>query len=181
MTGAQTTEHLGAAGERAHERIEETTAHYGRPDETLGGYVRIMAVYSVLVAGVAGLLHWRGKLPDRINVSDLALATAATHKLSRTLAKDTVSAPLRAPFATFEGPAGPGEVSENVDGKGPRKAIGELVTCPFCMDQWVATGFLSGMLLLPRLTRFIAGLFAVRAGADFLQIVYARGQKAAKG
>jgi Protein of unknown function (DUF1360) len=36
----------------------------------------------------------------------------ATHKLSRLLAKDKVTAPLRAPFAEFEDEGGPAEVDD---------------------------------------------------------------------
>ena len=36
----------------------------------------------------------------------------ATHKLSRIIAKDPVTSPLRAPFTTFEGTSGPAELAE---------------------------------------------------------------------
>jgi len=161
--------------------LDAAAEHYGRPARTLRGYAGIMAAYSVLVGGTAAVLHRRALLPDRTQAGDLVLAAIATHKLSRTLAKDSVTSPLRAPFARFEGPAGPGEVNERVAATGRAKALGELLTCPFCLDQWVATGFLAGMAFAPRVTRFVAGTFAARAGADFLQLLYASAERAAEG
>jgi hypothetical protein len=57
---------------------------------------------------------------------------------------------------------------------GPRKAIGELVTWPFFIGQWVATGVIFGLGLAPRITRRVAALFLALTGADFLQFAYAR-------
>ena len=64
-------------------------------------------------------------------------------------------------------------------GTGVQKAVGELITCPFCLDQWVATGFLAGLVAAPRATRWLASAFAVRAGADALQFGYAALQRLA--
>lgn len=152
--------------------------HYGRPAAELKGYSAAMTVYAVAVAGSAWAMKRAGRLPDRFRASDLALATLATHKLSRTLSRDSVTSPLRAPFARFEGPAAPGEVKEDVVASGVGKSIGELVTCPFCMDQWVATGFITGLAVAPRLTRYVASIFAVRAGADLIQFGYAAANEA---
>jgi hypothetical protein len=66
-------------------------------------------------------------------------------------------------------------------GSGARHAIGELITCPFCLDLWIATGFMFGFVFAPRLTRLVAGTFTALAGADFLQLAYARAQQAATG
>jgi hypothetical protein len=52
-----------------------------------------------------------------------------------------------------------------------RHAVGELVTCPFCVSQWVATGFAFGFVLAPRATRQVAGVFASLELADLLQYV----------
>ena len=75
---------------------------------------------------------------------ELALLALATMNLSRLIAKDSMAAFVRAPFIRFEGPAGEGEVNEVVIGTGLSHAFGELITCPFCLAQWVATGFVAG-------------------------------------
>lgn len=49
-----------------------------------------------------------------------------------------VTAPLRAPFTEFQEEGGPREVEESPRGSGIRRAIGELLACPFGMSQWVA-------------------------------------------
>ncbi|MDX6285749.1 MAG: hypothetical protein QOG53_1234 [Frankiales bacterium] len=155
----------------AAERVQRD---YGRDDSPLGGYLATNAVYVALSAGLLGLARARRvKLPKRISAGDLTLLAVATHKMSRTLAKDSVTSPLRAPFTRFKGAAdSPGEVIEEVHGSGWRKAVGELLTCPFCLDQWVATGFVAGLVAAPRATRLIASTFAVRSGADLLHHAY---------
>ena len=154
---------------------------YGRDDNPLGGYLAVNVAYAGLAAGLLGLARSRGiTLPKRVSAGDLALLTVATHKLSRTLSKDSVTSPLRAPFTRFKGAAeSPGEVMEEARGTGWRKSLGELLTCPFCLDQWVATGFVAGLVAAPRATRLIASTFAVRAGADLLHHVYVAAERRA--
>lgn len=162
--------------ERGLEQVEE---QYGRPLHELGGYTGVMAVYLTGMTAIASLLKAKRKLPERYGAGDLALVALATHKLSRTISRDAVTSPLRAPFAHFEGTGSPGEVKEEVVASGVRHSIGELLTCPFCMDQWIASGFIVGLAAAPRLTRLAASVFAVRAGADLLQFGYAAANKAA--
>src|SRR5206468_10705708 len=111
-------------------------------------------------------------LPERPSFSDLALTAIATAKVARLVSRDSVTSPLRAPFTRFESEGGPAEVNEDVRGHGTQHALGELLTCPFCVSQWVATGFAFGLVLSPRVTRQVAGLFASLEAADLLQ--YAR-------
>jgi Protein of unknown function (DUF1360) len=138
-----------------------------------GGYAALMAVYSL----VAGVLFWRlqarRQLPERFGAGDVVLFGVATHKVSRTITKDKVTAPLRSPFAEEDdGEGGPGEVSESPRGEGLRRAVGELLICPYCVGQWVATGLLGMFSLAPRAARFVAAVFTVVAISDFLQIAY---------
>jgi len=125
------------------------------------------------VAAAGAVVRRQGRqLPD-ISFVDVMLVGVATHKLSRRLSKNSVTSPLRAPFTRYKGAAGPAELVEEVRGTGLRKAVGELVTCPFCLSQWVATGFVFGLALAPRATRMAASVFASLALADFLQFGYA--------
>jgi len=101
------------------------------------------------------------------------MSAVATHKLSRLIARDPVTSPLRAPFTEYRGPAGPAELREDVRGQGARKTIGELVTCPFCTSVWVATGFTAGLIYLPRTTWLAMGTLTALAGADLLQYGHA--------
>lgn len=162
-------------------KVEQIAEHYGRPASELESYAGIMAGYTVLMGAVAWALGRRGALPRRIDAADLALAAVATHKLSRTISRDVVTSPLRAPFSKLEEPAAPGEVNEKITKSGPGHAIGELLSCPFCLDHWVASGFVTGFAVAPRLTRFVASIFAVRTGADLMQYAYTAVDQAVDG
>jgi hypothetical protein len=122
-------------------------------------------------------------LPERPAAADIALIAVATHKLSRLLAKDAVTSPLRAPFTRYAEPAGAAELNEEVrdQGSSVRHGIGELVTCPFCLALWVATGLTSGLVLAPRLTRLAATTLTATAVSDFLQMAYDVAKHAAEG
>jgi hypothetical protein len=161
--------------ERARQRaVEEKEAYEAGSDRPVGSFLAIMAAYAISVAGLAALLRRRGPgLPERVGWADLALVTVATHKLSRLLAKDPVTSPLRVPFTRFEGTAGPAELQEKVRGTGFRRAAGALVTCPFCLAMWVATGFGFALVLAPTATRFAASVLTAVTGADVLHLAYA--------
>ncbi|HVX69729.1 MAG TPA: DUF1360 domain-containing protein [Mycobacteriales bacterium] len=165
--------------ETQQRRVENpVAAHYGRPASELRGYAGVMAIYGAGVSVALLAMKRTNRLPAGFRAGDLALLTLATHKLSRTLSRDSVTSPLRAPFARFEGSAGPGEVQEKVAATGAGKSVGELITCPFCMDQWVATAFITGLAVVPRVTRYVASIFAVRAGADLIHFGYAAAESA---
>ncbi|MFI0468892.1 DUF1360 domain-containing protein [Saccharopolyspora sp. 5N102] len=163
-------------GEQAREEREIYRGDRLRP---LGGYVVLMAAFAGLIAGAGGLVAARGnRLPSGVRVLDVLFLTAGTHKLSRLISKDAVTSPLRVPFTRYKETGGPAEVEEEARrGSQTRRAIGELITCPFCMDLWIATGFTLGMIFAPRFTRLIAMTLSVLAGADFLQLAYARLQQ----
>ncbi|WP_214407046.1 DUF1360 domain-containing protein [Pseudonocardia lacus] len=156
-------------------------AHRDGADRPLGGYVLVMSVFAALVAGAAGLGGLTGRrLPATIGPWDVAMLAAGTHKLSRTISKDSVTAPLRAPFTRYTGNGGPAEVMEEVRAAGGlRHSIGELLTCPFCLDVWIATGFGIGFVFAPRATRLVAATLTALTGADFLQLAYATTQRSA--
>ncbi len=167
------------------DEVQERMAAEGRAyahgeDRPLGGYVRIMALYGGVVVGLGALVGARrAPLPERPGAGDLALVALATAKLARLTTRDSVTSPLRAPFTSFEGPGGPAEVKEKVRGDGVRHTIGELVTCPFCVSQWVATGFTFGLLFAPRATRQVAGTLAALELADLVQFARGAAEKAA--
>ena len=142
----------------------------GGEEMPLAGYATLLGVYNVAFAALLLAAKNSGRrLPKRINYADLLLLGVATHKLSRLIAKDRVTSPLRAPFTEYEGPAGASEVKEKVRGRGMRRAIGDLITCPFCMGPWVAAALAFGFMFKPRATRLISGIFTAVTISDFLQ------------
>ena len=166
---------MSDTAERALRVAEDAVRDYAPgEDRPLRDHAALVGVYGAAVAGLSFVVHRRGRgLPERIPPGDLALLSVATHKLSRLLTKDTVTAPFRAPFTRFLGAGAAGEVNEEPRDDPPgRHAVGELVTCPFCMAQWVGTGFLFGYVLAPRATRMAASLFTMVAASDVLQYAY---------
>jgi hypothetical protein len=107
-----------------------------------------------------------------MSVLEIGLMGLATHKVSRIVAKDAVTSPLRAPFTRFAGSAGNAELKEDVVGRGFGKAAGELLTCPFCLAPWVAMTFTVGHVFAPRATRAATELMSAVAMSDGLQLAY---------
>jgi hypothetical protein len=122
------------------------------------------------------LRHSGRQLPEHVSASDFALLTIATHKTSRLIAKDRVASTVRAPFTRFQGDAGAGEVNEAARGHGLRRAIGELLVCPYCLGLWTAAAFTAGLVVAPRMTRWIAFVLGATSGADVLQIAYKKAE-----
>lgn len=159
----------------ADERLPQAIEGYAAPSERppLLPYATMMAVFNSLFALALLLAKRSGReLPERVGAADLATIGIASHKLSRLIAKDKVTSPLRAPFTEYEGKGGPSEFEESSRGSGTRKAIGELLVCPYCLGLWVVAAFAVGLLFAPKLTRFVAAAFSALTLSDFLQIAY---------
>lgn len=153
----------------------------GSADRPLRGYLITMSAYAGLVTSLTALAKvTKRPIPAGFSPADVVLCAAATHKLSRLLARDPVTSPLRAPFTHYEGTAGPAELKEDVRGEGTKKTVGELVTCPFCTSVWVATGLTAGLVFVPRTARIVMDALAALAGADILQFAHAWLEKAAE-
>ena len=152
-------------------------------DRPIGGYIRALSAYSGVTAATVGAARLTGRrAPARITPWDVVLLGTATHKLTRILAKDAVTSPLRAPFVQYKGASGESELAEEVrEHGGTKHAVGELLTCPFCLAQWVATTFVAGWVFAPGLTRLATSTFAGVALSDFLQLAYATLQRTAEG
>lgn len=160
------------------QRLRETAEEYRADtdeDRPLAGYVGILVAYCSAVA-VASLVG-RRKLPGFLPARELALGSIATYKIARVLTENPITSPLRAPFVRYEGVAGPAELAEETRGSGWRHAVGELLTCPFCVGQWVATSLVVGMTVLPRFTRTFMSVLVMVTASDFLQLAYLRAQR----
>jgi len=155
--------------------------HEHRP---LGGYVAAMGGFTVLAGALAAAAKVTGKPASaRPATADVVLVSLATHKLSRLIAKDSVTSPLRAPFMRYAEPAGAAELNEEVrdHDNALKHGIGELISCPFCLAVWVSTALTGGLVLAPRLTRLVAVALTATAVSDFLQLGYDAAKKAAEG
>jgi hypothetical protein len=147
---------------------------YAPPPERppFAAYAGFAAAFNVAFGAVLAAAGRSGRLPERVEPSDVVLVGVATHKLTRLITKDRVMAFARAPFTEYQEPGGPGEVEEKPRGNGLRRAIGELLACPYCLGLWTSAGMHTGLLYAPRVTRTVASTFTALALADFLQIAY---------
>jgi len=150
----------------------------GTHDRPLPGYLALAGTYTALAGAALAVARRRaGRGGAEVGWSDLALITVSTFRLSRILTKDAISSPLRAPLTSFNGPGLPGEVNEEVaphiEGRPVLHAVSELVTCPFCAGQWVATSLVVGQVLAPRMTRLVTSVLTAAAGAEVLHHAHA--------
>ena len=156
--------------ETAH-RVEE---EYAGEETPLATYAALLATFTAAGGSVLAGAARRGKMPDRFGVYDLVLTSVATQHLARLITKDRVTSPLRAPFTRYQKRGRPSELEEEPRRSGPGLAVGQLLVCPFCIGQWIALGFVSGLLFAPRTTRTVASVLAIGGVADALQEAYAR-------
>ena len=141
-------------------------------EQLLTEYATLLGFYLASVAVLTGIAAEQKHLRRRFSVLDLALLGIATHKLSRIVAKDRITGILRAPFVNYIRTAGAGEVQEEPRGSGFQRGIGHLISCPYCMAPWCATALSFGLLFVPRVTRFFAGILVSVTASDFLHRAY---------
>ena len=156
------------------EDLRPLAGHSPERERPLGGYAVLMALFGAAAGAFSAWFRRSGrKLPDRMSAGDLALVTVATHKASRLIAKDRVTSAVRAPFTRYQHDDGPGEVSEAARGHGLRRAVGELLVCPYCIGMWISAGLVAGLLVAPRFTRVVrrrvGRALRCRRAADRLQ------------
>ncbi len=171
MASVPASGEAAGAKEAASRLFEGYAAPPQRPP--LLSYAALIVVFNGLVGAalVAARRGGRG-LPERVGAADVISIGVASHKASRLLSKDKVTSPLRAPFTELEEKGGPAELEESPRGTGARRAIGDLLICPYCLGLWVVAAFSIGLLFAPRVTRFLAAVFSALTISDFLQIAY---------
>ena len=141
-------------------------AGYSTEPIPLKGYAALVGIY--LGGTVALLAAAKNRSPRRIRTRDIVLLGVATHKLTRIITKDWVTSPLRAPFTKYVRSLGGGEQSDTSRGSGMQRAVGDLLTCPWCTGPWVATSLIAGLVFQPRLTRMMTGMLAAVTISDYL-------------
>jgi hypothetical protein len=112
----------------------------------------------------------RNRLPERPRLADVGLIALSSYKLARVIAKDDVTAFVRAP------------VTEDAEATQPKpegmaRVVGELLTCPYCIGLWISAGLSYGQVVFPRETRFFNTIFGSYAITDFLHAGFVRLRK----
>jgi hypothetical protein len=142
-------------------------------DVPLFSYGVLAATFNLIFALFLLAARVSGRpIPERIDARDIALLGLATHKLSLVGSQDAVTSPLRAPFTEIKEKKSPKKVDEQPRGTGLRRSVGELLTCKFCLGVWMASFFTYGLVLVPRVTRLVAAVFAVVTLSDYLHQTY---------
>lgn len=138
----------------------------------LAAYGSLMGAFCVAAASTLFLANpqrsGRRRSRPGVDWGDLVLLGVATHKVTRIIAKDRVTQPIRAPFTRAE------QGHRVPEGGALRTGIGELVTCPYCLAPWTGLTWLGAFLVSPKRTRLAATLFAIASVSDFANRVYAR-------
>jgi hypothetical protein len=146
---------------------------YDGGEESLPSYAALAGLFNLILAAFLLIARRTGRpIPERIEARDIALLGVATHKVSLLLTRDAITSPLRAPFTELQEKQSPKSVDEKPRGKGLRRSLGELLTCHFCIGQWVASFFTYGLVFAPALTRLVASIFAIVAISDHLHQTY---------
>ena len=160
----------GTNGGQARQGVFEG---YDDGEQPLQSYTTLVGFFNLIFA--VFLLFTRGtgrRLPERIETRDILLLGVATHKVSTLIANDAVTSFIRAPFTELQEKESPKLVDEEPRGSGFRRSIGELLTCKFCLGQWIASFFTYGLILAPAVTRLVASMFAIVTVSDHLHQTY---------
>lgn len=158
--------------DRSAERAPYAGYAPDREQLPFGSYALMSGVFNAAFAGALVAAGRSGRLPERVEAGDVVLLGVASHKLSRLITKDRITAFVRAPFTEYQEPGGPGEVEERARGNGLRRAVGELLACPYCLSLWTSASLHIGVIFAPRVTRTVASTFTALTVADFLHIAY---------
>jgi uncharacterized protein DUF1360 len=134
-------------------------------ERPLPEYAALTAAFGAVLGGF--LVAARHRLPERIGFGDVVRIGLASYKMGRLVAKDEVTSWVRAPVTRDA------EASEPKP-QGVERALGELVTCPYCVGVWFASGLSYALVLYPRQTRLITTVFGAQAVADFLNAAFVR-------
>jgi hypothetical protein len=135
------------------------------PERPYPEYAALTGAFAAVVGGF--LLFASRRLPERIGFGDVVRIGLASYKIGRLVAKDDVTSWVRAPVTKDE------EGSEPKP-EGAARALGELVTCPYCVGVWTSAGLSCALVLLPRETRLVTTIFSAQAVADFLNAAFVR-------
>lgn len=159
--------------ETVAEPLREVAREYDAPPDKLAGYAALLSIYGTGITAFGIFLRRSGrKLPKRVDPVDVALMGVATFKLSRLISRDAVTGVVRAPFTTRNKDGKGSEIMDKPRGKGLRRAVGELLTCPFCVSQWIGTLLAGSYVVAPNATRLAAGTLSAVTIADVLQYAH---------
>lgn len=110
----------------------------------------------------------KGVFSQPLGLADFGLTAAAAHKLAQIITKERVTMALRSPFTWQRDEGRTGKRKEVPKEHGLHRAIGELLTCPYCLAPWISTALVAGHIFAPVPTRVVTTIFALTAAADLM-------------
>ncbi|HUP57947.1 MAG TPA: DUF1360 domain-containing protein [Bdellovibrionota bacterium] len=145
----------------------------GRDTRLLKRYAALVTVFNLVLGRKLLTKGARSPAFTELGLVDLFMLGLSTHKLSRIATKAVVTSPFRAPFTRFQEYLGYGEANEEPKAEGGfQEAVGELVSCNYCADPWIALGMLYAFDGAPARARLAMKFFSAVALADFLHVSY---------
>lgn len=145
---------------------------YSDHDIPLDAYAGLIATYALLFSGLFWISTRRDRDLARPQGLDLALLAIASYKFARIVTMSFIASPLRAPFTVRGKSLKAGEVQDRARGHGLQRAIGNLLTCPFCFEVWSSTFFMFGFSIAPRAFRQLSYILSMAAVGDVLHLGY---------
>jgi hypothetical protein len=134
------------------------------PSGASGSVLKLSLIGLFLTSiGLAGIGPFRRYRPSIVEIGLLGLAS---YRIGHMVAYEAVARPLREPF-TDTVPDGAGELTVVASGRGPRYALGELLSCPLCAGTWAALGLYIGLAVLPGPTRMLINVLAATSVVEF--------------
>ena len=130
-------------------------------------YLGLISSFTALAGAFTLYARQSGKTAS-VGGFDFFLLGLATYRAGKLVAGDKVMEPVRAPF--IENKAGEADEEEvELKGTGPRRAIGELLSCSTCIGTWVAAFLIYGLKIAPIPTRAIMLILATAGAAEITE------------
>jgi hypothetical protein len=139
------------------------------PDASSVAYFALMGFWA---AGTIGMAHLGRDRFRPFGLGEGMSYALATHGLARIVSTETITLPLRSPFVDRDYDDDGGCI-ETPRGTGLRRAIGELITCPYCCSTWAAAMLMGARLVRPKSTRVLVSVLAASAAANLLHRAFA--------
>ena len=133
--------------------------------------ILVDVVFVTLYVGVMAAIYFLGRLPTSIRPFDFALLGLAAARLTDIISTDQIMEWLRRPFVKMETTEIAGREVETRTGRGRglKKVIGDLLSCPWCVGVWVAASLTYAYYLMPSVIWVFILIMAIAEIGSLLQ------------
>ena len=133
--------------------------------------ILVDVVFVTLYVGVMMALYFLGRLPTSIRPFDFVLLGLAAARLTDIISTDQIMEWLRRPFVKMETTEIAGREVETRTGRGRglKKVLGDLLSCPWCVGVWVAASLTYAYFLMPAVIWIFILIMAIAEIGSLLQ------------